>query len=75
LMPPYCPECGGKLKFDPKLKHYSCQSCGVTYNEAELSKALEERYVSRETDDEKRQQRHQDYLEWWLSDKDKKKRG
>jgi len=29
--------------------------------------------VTRETDDEKKQQRHQDYLEWWLSDKQKKR--
>ncbi len=68
---PYCTECGGKLKWDPKLRHYSCQSCGLTYTEAELSKALEKLY---ETDDEeeKKRQRNEEYLDWWTSSKRKK---
>ncbi len=73
-MSPYCPDCGGKLNWDRKLKQYSCQSCGNTLNEAELSAAMEKKYERELTDDEKRRQRHDDYLDWWLSDKNKKKK-
>jgi hypothetical protein len=51
---------------------YSCQSCGVTYNEAELSKALEKLYERDDDEDEKKRQRNQDYLDWWTSSKKKK---
>jgi tRNA(Ile2) C34 agmatinyltransferase TiaS len=73
-MSPYCPDCGGRLNWDRKLKHYSCQSCGVTLNEAQLSDAMDKKYERVMTDDEKTRLRHDDYLEWWLSDKDKKKK-
>ncbi len=73
-MSPYCPDCGGRLNWDRKLKHYSCESCGVTLNEAQLSDAMDKKYERNMTEDEKTRQRHDDYLEWWLSDKDKKKK-
>ena len=73
-MSPYCPDCGGRLNWDRKLKHYSCESCGVTFNEAQLSDAMDKKFERPLTDDEKTRKRHDDYLEWWLSDKDKKKK-
>jgi tRNA(Ile2) C34 agmatinyltransferase TiaS len=73
-MSPYCPDCGGHLNWDRKLKHYSCESCGVTFNEAQLSDAMDKKFERPLTDDEKTRKRHDDYLEWWLSDKDKKKK-
>jgi len=71
---PYCPECGGKLNWDRKLKQYSCQSCGTTFDEAQLEEANDKKYERNLTDDDKKRQRHDDYLNWWLSDKDKKKK-
>jgi tRNA(Ile2) C34 agmatinyltransferase TiaS len=73
-MSPYCPDCGGRLNWDRKLKHYSCESCGLTYNEAQLSDAMDKKFERPLSDDEKTRKRHDDYLEWWLSDKDKKKK-
>ncbi|MBN1682172.1 hypothetical protein JW865_01300 [Candidatus Bathyarchaeota archaeon] len=73
-MSPYCPDCGGRLNWDRKLKQYSCQSCGVTFNEAELERAMDKKYSRDLTDDEKTRQRHDDYLDWWLGTKDKKKK-
>jgi len=70
---PYCTECGGKLDWDRKLRMYSCQSCGLSYTESQLSSALDKLYERDEDDDEKRSRRNQDYLEWWTSSK--KKRG
>ena len=73
-MSPYCPDCGGQLNWDRKLKQYSCQSCGITFNEAQLDEARDKKYERELTDDEKRRKRHDDYLDWWLSDKEKKKK-
>ncbi len=69
---PYCTECGGKLRWDAKLRHYSCQSCGLTFTEADLSKAFERRLRDEDSEDEKKRQRTQDYLDWWTSSKKKK---
>jgi tRNA(Ile2) C34 agmatinyltransferase TiaS len=71
---PYCPECGGKLNWDRKLKQYACQSCGTTFDEAQLEAANDKKYERTLTEDDKKHQRHDDYLNWWLSDKDKKKK-
>lgn len=56
------------------LKQYACQSCGTTFDEAQLEAANDKKYERTLTDDDKKQQRHDDYLNWWLSDKDKKKK-
>jgi predicted RNA-binding Zn-ribbon protein involved in translation (DUF1610 family) len=69
---PYCTECGGTLKWDAKLRQYSCQSCGLTFSESQLSKALDKLYTKNDDEDEKKRQRNQDYLEWWTSSKKKK---
>lgn len=66
---PYCTECGGQLKFDWKLKQYVCQSCGLTYTDAEL---LEARERSSETDEEDaKRKRSKEYLDWWFKSKKK----
>jgi DNA-directed RNA polymerase subunit M/transcription elongation factor TFIIS len=66
---PYCTECGGQLKFDRKLKQYVCQSCGLTYTDAEL---LEARERSSETDEEDaKRKRSKEYLDWWFKSKKK----
>ncbi|MCW3992409.1 MAG: hypothetical protein NWE79_06850 [Candidatus Bathyarchaeota archaeon] len=70
---PYCTECGGRLTWDRKLKHYSCQSCGMTFTDTELSEARDRLRTPREDEDETRSRRHRDYLDWWF--KDKRKRG
>lgn len=66
---PYCTECGGKLIWDRKLKQYSCGSCGMTYNEAQLSAARDRIYARQEDEEEQRRKRHSEYLDWWFKDK------
>ncbi len=70
----YCTECGGKLNWDRKIRQYSCQSCGLSFNEAELSAAVDRLYNREDDEEEKRQQRNRDYLDWWFNDKSKKRR-
>jgi len=66
---PYCTECGGKLTWDRKLRHYSCQSCGMTFTDSEISEARDRLRTPREDEDETRSRHHRDYLDWWFKDK------
>ena len=52
---PYCTDCGGKLNWDRKLRMYSCESCGLTFTEAQLSRAIEKLYERPDDEDEKKQ--------------------
>ena len=71
-MPSYCTECGGKLVWDRKLRYYSCQSCGVTFTEAQLSAARDKLYTrDDDNEDERKRRRHDEYLDWWTSSKKK----
>ncbi|MCD6263470.1 hypothetical protein DRO56_00855 [Candidatus Bathyarchaeota archaeon] len=65
---PYCIECGGKLKFDRKLKQYVCQSCGLTYTDAEL---LEARWRRLDVEEDEKKRRSREYLDWWFKSKKK----
>lgn len=70
IVMPYCTECGGRLKFDRKLKQYVCQSCGLTYTDAELLEARQ-KLKGVEEEDKKKSKRSQEYLEWWFKSKRK----
>lgn len=63
-----CPECGGSLSLDPVTKNFICRGCGL--------------YAPREKFDElheklngsfKRNEKRDEYLEWWQSSKKDKK--
>lgn len=41
----------------------------MTFNEAELSEAIERLHTPREDAEELKNKRHQEYLEWWLKEK------
>lgn len=53
---------------------YSCKSCGLSFTEAQLSRALEKLYEKTDNEEEARRQRNQDYLDWWTSSKKDKRR-
>ncbi len=69
---PYCTECGGELIWDRKLRQYSCSSCGMTFNEAQLSDARDKLRNRSDDDEEVRRRRHSEYLDWWTSSKKKR---
>ncbi|MEM2894064.1 MAG: hypothetical protein QW638_06165 [Candidatus Bathyarchaeia archaeon] len=66
---PYCPECGGKLNWDRRFRHYTCQSCGLTFTDLELSEAMDRLYRSREDEKDEKSRRQKEYLEWWFKEK------
>jgi transcription initiation factor TFIIIB Brf1 subunit/transcription initiation factor TFIIB len=66
---PYCPECGGDLFYDPRVKRYVCKSCGLSLTFQEISEIRDEIRPDL-NDEDKRKQRKKDYLSWWFSKKE-----
>jgi len=63
----YCPECGGETVYDPKIKMYTCKSCGLTLTYMEIFEARRRNLPLDER--EERKQKRREYLKWWLSKK------
>jgi len=68
---PYCPECGGEMRYAIATKRYACQSCGLTVSHQELIEMRDQMRPSAETEEEQRQRQRKEYLKWWLSSKKK----
>jgi transcription initiation factor TFIIIB Brf1 subunit/transcription initiation factor TFIIB len=66
---PYCPECGGELFYDPRVKRYVCKSCGLSLTFQEISEIRDELRPD-VSEEEKRRQRRKEYLSWWFSRKE-----
>jgi len=66
---PYCPECGGEMRYISVTKHYVCQSCGLSLTSQELIEMRERSKRRVEPEDEERRRVRKEYLEWWLSSK------
>ncbi|MFQ6085435.1 MAG: hypothetical protein ACE5OY_04125 [Candidatus Bathyarchaeia archaeon] len=65
-----CPECGGEMLYDRKLRSYACKSCGLVMTRQELQEERR-RLISRvESDEERRERERKEYLKWWLSKKE-----
>lgn len=64
---PYCPECGGEMKYDPPVRRYSCKSCGLSLSSQELMELRDRLRPERDAEDNERQKRRKDYLDWWFS--------
>ncbi len=62
---PYCPECGGDLKY--ASKNYICQCCGLTVTQQDLVENKEKKQIY--DDDDPKEARRKEYLKWWLNKK------
>ncbi len=60
-----CPECGGRMIYDPVTGYYTCTSCGLSATRAQLT-ALRDRKRSQES---RGRSRAKEYLDWWTSSK------
>ena len=63
-----CPECAGNLKFDPALKRYVCQSCGLSLNREEIDE-MSTNNKSVDSDGDEKEKRKKEYLKWWTTKK------
>jgi transposase-like protein len=66
---PYCPECGGEMKYMPSTKRYVCKSCGLSVTLQELIELREKLRPSMESLEEEQKKRRKEYLKWWFSKK------
>ncbi len=62
-----CPECGGETKYDPRVKRYVCQCCGLSLTLEERDKLRESNVLGDEA--EEKEKRRKDYMKWWASKK------
>ena len=64
----YCLECGGILSYDSVLKQYTCRSCRLTTSpQQQMEGRIKKR--ERESPEEQRRRKQNEYLKWWLSKK------
>ncbi len=66
---PYCPECGGSMYYDNKLKRYVCKSCGLSITYQQLIEMRRELKPKVESEEEERKRKYKEYLKWWFSKK------
>jgi len=66
---PYCPECGGKMRYMSAIKQYVCQSCGLSVTQQELMELREKLKSPSIDNEEEKEKRRKEYLKWWLSKK------
>lgn len=65
---PYCPECGGDLHYDPRVRRYICKSCGLSLTFQEIVE-LRDEILSEASEEDKRSKKRKEYLSWWFSRK------
>jgi hypothetical protein len=56
------------LTYDSVLKQYACRSCGLTVSAQQLMEGRI-KMRERESPDEQRRRKQNEYLKWWLSKK------
>jgi len=66
---PFCPECGGEMKYMSATKRLACKSCGLSLTRQELFELRQQLRPKLESDDEEREKQRREYLKWWLSKK------
>jgi len=66
---PYCPECGGDMYYDNKIKKDVCKSCGLSLTYQQLIEMREKLRPQVESKEERHQKKHKEYLKWWFSSK------
>jgi len=66
----YCPECGDEVVYDPKLRRFTCKSCGLYLTSQELMEMRDKLRPDMESKEEEQKRKRKEYLKWWLSKKD-----
>ena len=68
---PYCPECGGNMRYISLTKRYVCESCGLMLTHQELMEMRDKLRGHVEPEEEEKKKLRKEYLKWWLSSKKK----
>lgn len=67
---PYCPECGGEMDYDARLRRYVCKSCGLSLTSQELMELRDKLRPDKYSDEDERKKKRKEYLDWWFSRKE-----
>ena len=65
----YCPECGGEMGYDVRLRRYICKSCGISLTSQELMELRDKLRPEKYSGEDERKKKREDYLDWWFSRK------
>jgi hypothetical protein len=68
-MPGKCPECGGIMRTENKLK--ICETCGLSISVAEYDRWWDRIKGERYTEDDEKAKQRKEYLKWYESKKEK----
>lgn len=70
-----CPECAGKMKFNPMNRLMVCGSCGLSLSKNELDqywKKIRDQSYSDDDDFQQKKSRRKEWLDWYSSSKNDK---
>jgi hypothetical protein len=69
-----CPECDdGDMEFDPKIRKYVCQSCGIALTKSEIDDDWDDIRFGHEDPVEKKKKEQEEYRKWMFQKKSTKK--
>jgi len=72
-----CPECAGKMTFNPATKSMVCNSCGLSLTRFELDRywqKIRNQNLTDIDDSERKKKRKKEWLEWYSKSKNEKER-
>ncbi|MBN1214273.1 MAG: hypothetical protein JXA99_02410 [Candidatus Lokiarchaeota archaeon] len=72
-----CPECAGKMTYNPDLKCMVCNSCGLSLNRFELDnywQKIRNQNLDNLDESERKKKRKKDWLDWYAKSKDDKQK-
>ncbi|MBE44660.1 MAG: hypothetical protein CMO16_06640 [Thaumarchaeota archaeon] len=58
-----CPECESELQYEQNTKYFTCKKCGLYLTREQIYD------IKDKLRPEKKKNKQDDYLEWWLSSK------
>lgn len=68
-----CPECAGKMTYNPANRLQVCNSCGLSLSKFDLDRAwrdLKDKHAEEDDDFQRKKSKRKEWLEWYSSKKD-----
>jgi hypothetical protein len=72
-----CPECAGKMIYNPNTRMMTCNSCGLSLSRHDLDhywKSIKDQNFNDDNETDRKKARRKDWLDWYSSSKSEKER-